>query len=128
MSDAPTESSPQRTYHVTAWCDRTFTTSFSLDANSPEDALSRAKEQANEEPAEECDDGYLWDTFTVEDDLGAVVASAKPPALASLLDPVRELLAHIEDLGGEFSICREISQSSYALAVQIALAAQGGVA
>jgi hypothetical protein len=61
----------------------------------------------------------------VEDESGAVLASEDPPSLTPVLGPVRDLLAHIEDLGSEFSICREISQSSYALAVQAALAAQG---
>jgi hypothetical protein len=54
-----------------------------------------------------------------------VVASEEPPSLASVLEPVRELLAHIEDLASEFSICREILQSSYVLAVRSALAVQG---
>jgi hypothetical protein len=89
MPDATDESPEQRAYHVTAWCDRTFTTSFSLDAASPEEALMKAKEQAHDEPAEECDGDYPWDTFTVEDDGGVIVVREQPssatPALLNAL-------------------------------------------
>src|SRR5580692_2441673 len=103
----------QRTYHVNAWCDRPFTASFVVLADSPEEALRKAKEQVHDAHAEECDNGYPWDTFTIDDESGAQVASESPPSPAAMLKPVRELLEHIEDLGSEFSICREISQSSY---------------
>ena len=73
--------------------------------------------------------GINGDTFTVEDEHGSLVASEEP-AMASteLIEKVRELLAHIDDLAAEFDICREISRSSYSSAVQSALTALGGVA
>jgi hypothetical protein len=124
MTNAP-NSSELCKYEVHAWCDRTFTSRFSVTAVSPEAALAIGREQVYHEGAEECDERYPWDTFTVEDESGALVASVKPLSPANLLQPVRELLAHIEDLGSEFSICREISRSSYMLAALAALAAQG---
>jgi len=122
----PTE---MRQYEAHAWCDRTFTARFIVTADSPWAALAIAKDMVHNEDAEECDNGYPWDTFTIEDMEGAVVASEEPPTVSvAFTESVRELLAHIEDLASEFSICRDISQSSYATVVQSALAAQGGAA
>jgi len=122
----PTE---MRQYDAHAWCDRTFTARFIVTADSPEAALAIAKEQVHDEDAEECDNGYPWDTFTIENMDGAVVASEEPSsAPLAIAAPITELLSHIEDLASEFSICREISQSSYVNAVKSALAAQGGAA
>jgi hypothetical protein len=58
-------------YQITAWCDRTFVTTFDVRAQSPQHALAIAREQAHDEQAEECDDGYPWDTFRVADAGGA---------------------------------------------------------
>jgi hypothetical protein len=46
-----------RQYEVHAWCDRTFTSRFSVTADSPQAALAIGKEQVHRESAEECDDG-----------------------------------------------------------------------
>lgn len=54
-------------YYITAWCDRTFYSQFEIEADSPEGALELAKAQVEHESAEECDDGYPWDTFSVDD-------------------------------------------------------------
>lgn len=122
-------STDMRQYEAHAWCDRTFTARFVVTADSPRAALAIAKEQVHDENAEECDDGYPWDTFTIETMDGAVLASEEPSkASVAFADSVRELLAHIRDLASEFSICREISKSSYVTAVQSALVAHGGAA
>lgn len=122
-------STEMRQFEAHAWCDRTFTARFLVTADSSPAALAKAKEQVHDEHAEECDNGYPWDTFTIESMDGELVASEQPsnPALA-IGESVRELLAHIADLASEFSICREISQSSYVDAVQSALKAQAGKA
>jgi hypothetical protein len=74
-----------------------------VTANSPQAALAKAKEQVHEENAGECDNGYPWDTFTIESMDGAVVASEEPSkAPVAFTESVRELLAHIEDLASEF--------------------------
>jgi hypothetical protein len=118
-----------RQYEAHAWCDRTFTARFVVKADSPLAALAKAKEQVHDEDAEECDNGYPWDTFTIENMDGAVVASEEPTkAPVGFIESVRELLAHIEDLASEFSICREISKSSYVTAIQSALTPEGGAA
>ena len=120
-------STEMRQYEARAWCDRTFTARFVVTADSPQAALAKAKEQVHEEDAEECDNGYPWDTFTIESMDGTVVASEEPSkAPVAFTEFVRELLAHIEDLASEFSICREISNSSYVTAIKTALMAQGG--
>lgn len=56
-----------KTYTITAWCDRTFTSRFEVEAETPEAALELAREQVHHEEAEECDDAYPWDTFSVDD-------------------------------------------------------------
>ena len=56
-----------KTYQITAWCDRTFTTTFDVEAESPDHALEIARGQVDDEPAEECNDSYPWDTFSVAD-------------------------------------------------------------
>ena len=118
-----------RQYEAHVWCDRTFTARFVVTADSPQAALAKAKAQVDDEHAEECDNGYPWDTFAIENMFGAIVASEEPPkAPIAFTEAVRELLAHIEDLASEVSICREISQSSYLTEVQSALTALGGVA
>jgi hypothetical protein len=55
------------TYQITAWCDRTFTTSFDVQAESPRQALEIARERAHDEEAEECAMDYPWDTFRICD-------------------------------------------------------------
>jgi hypothetical protein len=55
-------------FNVTAWCDREFYTQFEVETDTPEQALAIAKERAEHEPAEECDDSYPWDTFHICDD------------------------------------------------------------
>lgn len=67
FADAPR---PMTSYHITAWCDRTFTTVFDVEAESAEQALAIARERAHDEPAEECNDCYPWDTFSVADGHG----------------------------------------------------------
>jgi hypothetical protein len=56
-----------QTYRITAWCDRSFTTMFEVEAESPDQALMIAREQVHDEPAEECWDCYPWDRFRVAD-------------------------------------------------------------
>jgi hypothetical protein len=77
MTSTPSPDIREYTAHV--WCDRPFTARFSVTADSPEAALAKAKERVNDEDGEECDSGYPWDTFTVEDAQGTVVASEEPP-------------------------------------------------
>jgi hypothetical protein len=88
-----------RQYEAHAWCDRTFTARFIVTADSPEGALAKAKEQVHDEDAEECDSGYPWDTFTIEDMHGVLVASEEPPRAAG--DPPIpgiELIKALKDL------------------------------
>jgi hypothetical protein len=122
-------STEARQYEAHAWCDRTFTARFIVTADSPQTALAVAKQQVDDENAEECDNGYPWDTFTIETMDGAVVASEEPSKVPpAFTESVLELLAHIEDLASEFSIWREISQRSYVTAIQSASTAQAGAA
>ncbi len=82
-----------RQYEAHAWCDRTFTARFVITADSPHAALAIAKHQVHDESAEECDNGYPWDTFTIEDMDGAVVASEEPSKAtdATLITALKDL-------------------------------------
>ncbi|MCE9565992.1 MAG: hypothetical protein K8U57_28545 [Planctomycetes bacterium] len=53
-------------YFITAWCDRPFYAQCEVDADTPEEALAKAREAIHHEPAEECDDGYPWDEWRVD--------------------------------------------------------------
>jgi hypothetical protein len=83
-------------YHAVAWCDRTFTAQFEVEADNPEAALAKAKEQVHDEPAEECDNGYPWDTFLINGDDGERLA-AEEPANEAAIERDR-LMAEVERL------------------------------
>jgi hypothetical protein len=53
-------------YSVTAWCDRPFYAQCEVEADSPEEALAKARLAVQDAPAEECDDGYFWDEWRVD--------------------------------------------------------------
>lgn len=101
------------TYQITAWCDRTFTTVFDVEAESPDKALAIAREQAHDEPAEECSDGYPWDTFRVADGTDVELLSwaeaevVLRAAASDLLDACRLVIDRWErgDLGEAARAC-----------------------
>jgi hypothetical protein len=53
-------------YFITAWCDRPFFAQCEVDADTPEQALHRARKAIHDAPAEECDDDYPWDEWRVD--------------------------------------------------------------
>jgi hypothetical protein len=67
------------TYQITAWCDRTFTSSFDVEAKTPAHALKIARQQVHDEEAEECDSRYRWDTFRVCDAADNELLTCCPP-------------------------------------------------
>lgn len=81
-------------YFVTAWCDRLFTAKCEVEAESPEDALTKARDAINDAPAEECDGGYPWDEWRVDtaeadgvlrhQDAEVTLRAAAPKLLATL--------------------------------------------
>jgi hypothetical protein len=73
-----------KTYQATAWCDRTFTARFEVEADSPEAALAKAKEQVHDELAEECDSHYRWDTFLITDEYGNRLAGLEPDDISAV--------------------------------------------
>jgi hypothetical protein len=79
-------------YDVHAWCDRRFITVIDLDADTPGQALERARAQADRllDAAEECDSNYPWDEFAVYDDSGN--------ELDQVMDKPARLRVHAEDL------------------------------
>ncbi len=54
------------TYLVTAWCDRPFFARCEVDAESPHEALAKARQAVADAPVEECDEGYYWDEWRVD--------------------------------------------------------------
>ena len=79
-------------YDVQAWCDRRFITVIDLDADTPSQALERARAQAKRllDAAEECDGNYPWDECAVYDDSGN--------KLDRVMDKPARLRVHAEDL------------------------------
>ncbi len=53
-------------YFITAWCDRPFFAQCDVEANTPEEALARAREAIHDAPAEECDNDYSCDEWRVD--------------------------------------------------------------
>lgn len=53
-------------YFVTAWCDRPFYAKCEVDAETPQEALEKARTAIHDAPAEECDQGYPWDEWRVD--------------------------------------------------------------
>jgi hypothetical protein len=53
-------------YFVTAWCDRPFYAQCEVEAETPQEALAKARDAIDDEPAEECDEGYYWDRWRVD--------------------------------------------------------------
>jgi hypothetical protein len=53
-------------YFITAWCDRPFFAQCEVDADTPEEALAKARAAIHDAPAEECDDDYPWDEWRVD--------------------------------------------------------------
>jgi hypothetical protein len=54
------------TYFVTAWCDRLFTAQCEVEAETPQEALAKARTAIDDAPAEECDGGYQWDEWRID--------------------------------------------------------------
>lgn len=57
-------------YDVNAWCTRPFIANMRIEAESPEEALTKAREQVNDAECEECNEQYPWDEFEVYGDDG----------------------------------------------------------
>ena len=74
-------------YFVTAWCDRPFYARCEVDATTPQEALTKARELIHDAPAEECDQGYFWDQWRVDTDDadGVLLHSDEPPGSVTLL-------------------------------------------
>lgn len=76
----------KQVYDIIAWCDRTYYAQVSIEANSPEDALERARHGIHEADGEECDNSWEWNRFRVEDASGNTVLEHQD-------DPIRLQLA-----------------------------------
>jgi hypothetical protein len=53
-------------YLITAWCDRPFYAQCEIDADTPQQALAKARGAIPDEHAEECDDRYDWNEWRVD--------------------------------------------------------------
>jgi hypothetical protein len=108
-------------YHIRAWCDRTFFTSFLIDAETPAQALEIARVQVDDEPAEECNNRYPWHSFRISDGRGIEqLAWANEKALlrdaaGSLLDACRMVVDRWEH--GDLAEAARACQSAIDLAM-----------
>jgi hypothetical protein len=53
-------------FSVTAWCEVPFYAICDVEAETPEEALAKARELIPDEPAEACDNDYCWDEWRVD--------------------------------------------------------------
>jgi hypothetical protein len=53
-------------YFITAWCERPFYAQCEVEADTPQEAIARARALNPDEPAEECIDDYIWDEWRVD--------------------------------------------------------------
>jgi hypothetical protein len=84
-------------YFVTAWCDRPFYAQCEVEANSPEEALAKARESIHDAPAQECDHGYNWDEWRVDtEEAEGVLLRSDETRL--LLNAAPKLLAALEEI------------------------------
>jgi hypothetical protein len=87
------------TYTITAWCDQPFVAKCEVEADSPQEALTKARTAILEEPAECCDPEYHWDSWVVDSeekeeelchtDQPLRLREAAPRLLAALQEVVR---------------------------------------
>ncbi len=123
-----------KTYRIQAWCLRPFTAWIELDAASPKAALAKARLEDGQflDAAGDCNSGYPWEEFAVFDESGKMLLHDCDPdtrlrnAAPALLKTLKELLADIDGLAGEFEICHEIIHSSYGKAAYAAIAEAEG--
>lgn len=123
-----------KTYRIQAWCLRPFTAWIELDAASPKAALAKARLEDGQllDAAEDCNSGYSWEEFVVFDESGQMLLHESAQnarlrnAAPALLKALKELLADIDGLAGEFEICHEIIRSSYGKTAYAAIAEAEG--
>jgi hypothetical protein len=87
-----------KTFLIHAWCLRPFITGIDVEAETPEQAIAKAREQQDKllDAAEECNGGYAWDEFAAYDDSGnellrvlddqARLREAAPQLVEALID------------------------------------------
>lgn len=102
-----------------------------IEADTPEAAAAIARDGLAEDAdaIDECDGEDFAALVDMQGDTDferSVTIDFAPErrrkAAPALLAALEELLAHLEDLGGEFSICDEIARSSYGKAAGAAIA------
>jgi hypothetical protein len=116
-----------KTYMIHAWCLRPFITTIDVEADTPEQAIARARQRHGEllDAAEECSSGYPWDEFAVYDDAGdelryeldepgclRLAAPQLREALAWLATAAEDIDAAIDAVTDEFNTEREELQSA----------------
>lgn len=119
-----------KTYLIHAWCVRPFISWIEIEAETPEEALSKARLEGDTllDAAEECNTSYPWDEFSAYGEDGNELLHVLDhearlrEAAPALLTALKELLADIDGLAGEFEICHEIIHSSYGKAAYKAIA------
>jgi hypothetical protein len=103
-----------KTYLIHAWCLRPFITTIDIDADTPAEAIAKARLATSElvDAAEECNRAYPWDEFAVYADDGSEILhcvekptpnSSQSDELIRTLDYVRATLKlrHIEEASDE---------------------------
>jgi hypothetical protein len=121
-----------RRYTVTAWCDRPFYARCEIEAETPQEALAKARAAIHDEPAEECDEGYYWDEWTVDtDEQNDVLRHLDEPARLRESAPILlEALEFLLKVHGEFCSASDVAANPQEypeiLKARVAIAAATG--
>jgi hypothetical protein len=81
-----------KTYTIHAWCDRPFFASIDIEANTPEEAITKARnDHLPLIEAEECSEQYQWEEFAAYDEHGRQLLRVLDPPIR-LREAAPELL------------------------------------
>jgi len=86
-------------FSVTAWCECPFYAQCEVEAETPEEALAKARELIPDEPAEPCDHDYCWDEWRVDspDTEGVLLILDEPARLRNAAPELLEALLAASD-------------------------------
>jgi hypothetical protein len=88
-----------KTYLIHAWCLRPFITCIDVEAETPEQAITKARKEHDKllDAAEECTLGYPWDEFAAYDESGneMLYESAEDPDIREAAPSLKEVLARL---------------------------------
>jgi hypothetical protein len=131
-------------FSVTAWCEVPFYALCEVEAETPEEALAKARELIPDEPAEPTDHDYCWDEWRVDspdtegDADGLLLILDEPAKLrnaaAKLLEALRSLVEATSGYARHFhehmvacAVIAEATSGAHEPRLPIIIEVRGGV-